>query len=185
MKNKLRDLLICLDKYGTVATGVLSTESYFRGIRKDLKIDPVVSDLIEQNKAKNAVIQENLEYTITNEVMKTNIENKVEIGRKSIDKLEKAYEKMNEFIKGSGNSSTSNFISIDNIKDRIIEFQNFLDTLPLNQIGAIVNISFCFFYIIMCIYFNWYFLWTRINRIFPIRTKISKISSISSIKKKI
>lgn len=88
---------------GAVMTGI-SLESYIRGLKKDLVVDPAVKNLADSYEQLTNTTKELADKNIVNEVTKSQIESYGEVGRRSIDKVQNSVDKihnLNEQLKES------------------------------------------------------------------------------------
>ena len=91
---------------GAVMTGI-SLESYIRGLRKDLIVDPAVKNLSDSYEQLTNTTKELADKNIVNEVTKGKIETYGEVGRRSMDKVQSTVDKIHNLNEQLQNKNVS------------------------------------------------------------------------------
>jgi len=134
---KFREIIKKFGSYGTVVLGAMTFESYIRGLRKDLIVDPKIQNLADSYEQLTATTKELADKDITNEVTKSRIESYGEVGRRSIDKVKNSAEKiqnLNEQLKESTVADKTNIqnqllSANDELKNGLNEVNNTIKSI--------------------------------------------------------
>lgn len=103
----IRAFLRKIGAYGGTFTAGLTLESYFRGLRKDLRQDPTIADLMERNSRKDNYIKELLDDKIDNLVDKTKMEGHAEQAKSSMEFFKRKVEVDQKVSEGLKDNSLS------------------------------------------------------------------------------
>jgi hypothetical protein len=89
----MKNIFDKLSQFSGGAIGAMTAESYFRGLKKDMRDDPNLRDLIETHKQNTETIRELMDDKIENSVMEGAVSQVAESSRRSMEDIQSNLDK--------------------------------------------------------------------------------------------